>query len=471
MLKRSCFGKLSIDSFSAIIIGSGIAGLTTAYKLQNSGVSVRVFENGKIVGGAINTYSQNGWLAEYGPNTILETNARIKTLISELGLDGKKMYPDSVSSNRFIVNNRKLLKLPLSPLAFFSSSLFSAKSKFNIIREPFLPKWENKYEESLSEFVLRRLGQNFLNYAVDPFVAGIFAGDPDRLSVKHALSNLYKLEQDYGSLIKGQIKKVKLPDESNDIPRNKAKMFSFKNGLKVLPETLASKLKSPIDFNITVEQVQKLNKGWKITYNQQNEIKTLKSDNIIYAGTGHQLADCKIMNNKDLDLSFGNDIEYPPVSVLTLGFHKNQIQHNLNGFGLLVPKVENLKILGALFTSSLFPYRAPDDHVAITVFIGGVRQPELALESEEKRLDIAINDLKMLLGITGFPVFIFHKKWNKAIPQYNVGYGEIKSKFQRLEKDNPGLYFTGNYREGISIADTILHAIQTADNIVTTSNN
>ena len=462
---------MSIESSSAIIIGSGIAGLTTAYKLQHSGYSVNVFERGGRVGGAINTHSQNGWLAEYGPNTILETNTQIKTLITELGLDGEKLYPNSMSSNRFIVKNGKLLPLPISPLAFISSSLFSAKSKFNIIREPFLPKWQNHYEESLSEFVLRRLGQNFLDYAVNPFVAGVFAGDPNKLSVKHALSKLYKLEQDYGSLIKGQIKKAKLPDQSDDISKNRAKMFSFKNGLKVLPETLASKLKTPIEFNATVQQVQKLNEGWEITYNQQNEIKTLKADTLIYAGTGHQLANCKIMNNKNLDLSFGNEIEYPPVATLTLGFHKNQIQHALNGFGLLVPQVENLQILGALFNSSLFPYRAPDDHVTITVFMGGVRQPELALESEEKRLDIAVNDLTMLLGISGSPAFIFHKKWTKAIPQYNVGYGDIKSKFQRLEKDNPGLYFTGNYREGISVADTILQAIQTADNIITTNNN
>jgi len=419
----------------------------------------------------MNTHSQNGWLAEYGPNTILETSTQIKTLITKLGLDGEKLYPNSVSSNRFIVKNGKLLPLPISPLAFFSSSLFSTQSKFNIIREPFIPKWQNDYEESLSEFVLRRLGQNFLDYAVNPFVAGVFAGDPDRLSVKHALSKLYKLEQNYGSLIKGQIKKAKLPAEPDDISKNRAKMFSFKNGLKVLPETLASKLKTPIEFNTRVEQVQKLNEGWEITYNQQNEIKTQKADNLIYAGTGHQLADCKIISDKDVDLSFGNEIEYPSVAVLTLGFHKNQIQHTLNGFGLLVPEVENLQILGALFTSSLFPYRAPEDHVTITVFIGGVRQGELALEVEEKRLDIALNDLTVLLGISGSPAFIFHKKWTKAIPQYNVGYGDIKSKFQRLEKDNPGLYFTGNYREGISVADTMLQAIQTADNIINTNNN
>ena len=374
MFERFGSGKLSIKSSSVVIIGSGISGLTTAYKLQHSGYSVRVFESGDRVGGAMNSYSKSGWLAEYGPNTILETSTQIKTLITKLGLDEQKLYPDSVSSNRFIVKNGKLLPLPLSLFTFFSSSLFSTKSKLNVIREPFIPKWQNQHEESLSEFVLRRLGQNFLDYAVNPFVAGVFAGDPNKLSVKHTLSKLYKLEQDYGSLIKGQIKKGKFPADQDDIPRNRAKMFSFKYGLKVLPATLASKLKTPVEFNTRVEQLQKLNEGWEVTYNQQNKIKTQKADYLIYAGTGHQLPDCKIISDKDVDLSFSNKIEYPPVATLTLGFHKSQIQHALNGFGLLVPEVENLQILGALFNSSLFPCRAPDDHVTITVFIGGVRQ-------------------------------------------------------------------------------------------------
>ena len=461
---------MSIESSSAIIIGSGISGLTAAHKLQNAGYSVTVLEGSERVGGAMYTHSENRWLAEYGPNTILETNTQIKTLITELGLDEEKIYPGSVSSSRFIVKDKTPVPLPLSPTGFFTSPLFNWKSKFNLIREPFIPKWQDNYEESLSEFVLRRLGQNFLDYAVNPFVAGVYAGDPHKLSVKHALPKLYQLEQDYGSLIKGQVKKAKLPAQNEEIPRNKAKMFSFRKGLKELPETLASKLSTPIQFNAIVKHGQKVENGWQVEFQQHNETKTLEADNLIYAGTGHQLANCGIINNKELDLSFGNEIEYPPVSVITLGYHQDQVQHTLNGFGLLVPQVENLQILGALFNSSLFPGRAPENHVSLTVFIGGVRQPELALETEEKRLEIAMKDLGILLGITGSPTFVFHKQWKKAIPQYNVGYGEIKSKFQRLEKDNIGLYFTGNYREGISVTDTILHALQTADQIISTNN-
>ena len=175
--------------------------------------------------------------------------------------------------------------MPMTPLAFFSSSLFNWKSKSNIIREPFIPKWQNQYEESLSEFVLRRLGQNFLDYAVNPFVAGVYAGDPEKLSVKHALPKLYQLEQDYGSLIRGQIKKAKLPAQNVEIPRNTAEMFSFRKGLIVLTKTLASKLKTPIEFNVKVKQVQKIERGWEVEFQQNYETKTLEADSIIYAGT------------------------------------------------------------------------------------------------------------------------------------------------------------------------------------------
>jgi len=461
---------LPVESLSVIIIGGGISGLTAAYKLQQAGHSVTVLERSERVGGAMGTHLEDGWLSEFGPNTILETNTKIKSLITELGLDKEKVYPNSVSSNRFIVKNAKLHSLPISPFSFLSSSLFNWKSKLKILREPFVPKWQNHYEESLSEFVLRRLGKNFLDYAVNPFVAGVYAGDPDKLSIKHALPKLYQLEQDYGSLIKGRIKKAKLPAQPSEIPRNLAKMFSFKGGMKVLPETIASKLKNSIKFDAKVEQVQKMNGEWEVKFVQSDESKTLNAESLIYAGTGHQLSNCKIINTKELDLSFGNEIDYPPVSVLTLGYHRDQVQHNLNGFGVLVPEVENLQILGALFNSSLFPGRARENHVAITVFIGGARQPEFALMSEEKRLEIAVKNLGILLGITGSPAFAFHKQWTKAIPQYNVGYGKIKSKFQRLEKDNIGLYFTGNYREGISVADTILHTMHTADQIISTNN-
>lgn len=456
---------------SAIIIGSGIAGLTTAFKLQAIGYDVTVLEVGKRAGGAMYSHSENGWLAEYGPNTILETHSSIKELVRDLGLEKEKIYPNTKAGKRFIVKGGVPLPLPMSPLSFFASTFFSWKSKIRILREPFTAKGDNEYEESLEQFVRRRLGQEILDYALNPFVAGVYAGDPEKLSTKHAFPKIYQLEQEYGSIIKGQIKKAGKASVGGNIPRNKAKMFSFRRGLKTLTEKLAASLHYPVQFNTNIKRLIKSESGWQLTTAQNGGEKIWECDQIIYACPAHQLQTLGIRNRSKLDLSFSGNIYHPPVAVLTIGFKKSQVKHPLDGFGILVPEVEKLNILGVLFMSSLFPERAPTDCVALTVFIGGTRQPQLAMESEEKRLEVAINDLKKLLQVEGKPQFIFQKQWEKAIPQYNLGYGEIKTQFDSLENDNPGLYFTGNYRAGISVGDTILHSLQTVDKINSAENN
>jgi len=462
MSERVGIRELPLKPPSVIIIGSGISGLVAAYKLQEAQFKVTVLEAGKRVGGAMYSHHEGDWIAEYGPNSILETHEKIKSLIHELNLTDEVLYPGDVSSNRFIVKNKKLLPLPMSPVSFFTSKLFSLRSKLNLLREPFVPKWDNHREENLAEFVRRRLGQNFLDYAVNPFIAGVYAGDPEYLSVKHALPKLYTLEQEYSSLIRGQIKKAKESAVRGEIPRNKAKMLSFKKGLKTLPETIAKKLKQKVHFESQIDSIEKVGEEWTVKYNQKGRETTLKSSVLLYAGTAHQLPKLPLNN---VEISFAGEIVHPPVSVLTLGYHSRQVEHSLNGFGMLVPKVEKLNILGALFMSSLFKGRTPKDHVLLTVFLGGSRQPDTALASEEQRLRMAEKDLNTLLKIHGKPVFTFHRQWEKAIPQYGVGFGKIKSAFHRLENANPGLYFTGNYREGISVSDTILHAMKTAESI------
>ncbi|MDP6936098.1 MAG: protoporphyrinogen oxidase [Candidatus Marinimicrobia bacterium] len=451
---------MSVKHPSVIIIGSGISGLTAAYELQKAEFQVTVLEAGTRVGGAMYSQVEDEWIAEIGPNSILETHEKIKTLIHELEITEEVIYPGNMSSNRFVIKNHKLLPLPMSPISFFTSGLFSLNSKLNLLREPFISKWDNHKEESLADFVRRRLGQNFLDYAVNPFIAGVYAGNPESLSVKYALPKLYGLEQKYSSLIKGQIKKAREPAVHGEIPRNSAKMFSFKNGLKTLPETIANKLQQKVQFDSQIKSIEKKGEEWSVRYQHKGDDQILQSSVIIYAGTAHQLSKLPIKNT---NLTFAEDIIHPPVAVLSLGYHRNQVKHHLNGFGMLIPEVEKMNILGALFMSSLFKGRTPQDHVLLTVFLGGTRQPHMALQSEEQRLISTEKDLSTLLGINSAPSFIFHRQWEKAIPQYGIGFGEIKSTFHRLEKANPGLYFTGNYREGISVSDTILHALKTAE--------
>jgi len=452
------------------VIGAGVAGLTTAFYLKKAGWDVTVYEASQEVGGAIKTRVENGFTAELGPNTVLETSTRIAELIDAAGLNNEKIYANADGQKRFIVKHKKPVALPGSPLGFILTPLFSLGTKLGLIKEPFIPAWDNSYEESLADFVLRRLGQEFLDYAINPFVAGVYAGDPRKLSVKHGFAKLYALEQKYGSLIKGQIQGARERKKSSEESKQSAKMISFKKGLSTLPETLASKLGSDLKLGALVQSMTRNGHQWKLLFSEEgSQAQEQEVDHIIYAGPVHKLASIQMNGEAFPEFEALSDVHHPPVTTMTLGFKRDQIKHALDGFGMLVPEVEGLNILGALFTSTLFDQRAPDGYVTITVFIGGVRQPELTELADEELLNVVLSDLNTLLEIEGKPVQTFIQKWSKAIPQYNVGYGKYKTILGNLETSHSGLHFAGNYLAGISVADTIKHASELTDALIAQS--
>ncbi|MCH8012113.1 MAG: protoporphyrinogen oxidase [Candidatus Marinimicrobia bacterium] len=454
-------------SKTVVIIGGGIAGLTTAFLLKKAGLDVTLFESSLRVGGVMFSTEEDGYLAETGPNTILETSPKVSEIVRNLGLDGEKVYANDTAKTRFIVKNQQPVPLPLSPLSFFRTNLFSRVAKLRIFKEPFIEAWDNQYEESLSQFVVRRLGQEFLDYAINPFVAGVYGGEPDHLSVRHALPKLYQLEQKYGSLIKGQIFGAKERKKHGETPKQRTRMFSFLHGLKTLPEAFQKALGDSIQKDTTVNDVTPMKVGWRVSYKKgDNTTKTATIDSIVYAGTAFGLKEMTLSKQSKDDFVFFQKIYHPPVSVLVLGFKRDDVDHPLNGFGMLIPKVEGFHTLGALFSSTLFPNRAPRDHVTLTIFIGGSRQPENALKSEPELIDMALADMSTLLGVRSKPTFVKHTFWEQAIPQYDVGFGTFKEKLNDLEKQYPGLYFAGNYRNGISVADTIVNAYETSERII-----
>jgi len=449
-----------------VVIGGGVAGLTVAYRLTEKNYNVTVLEGKSHVGGAMYSSSREGYLSEYGPNSILETSPLVTELIGEIGLGQDKVYANEQAKNRYIVRDGKPVSLPSSPPGFFKTPLFSLKSKLRLFKEPFISAWDNSYEESLSQFVLRRLGQEFLDYAINPFVAGIYAGDPDTLSVNHAFPKLYALEQKYGSLIKGQIKGAKERKERAEESKQSAKMFSFNLGLKMLPERLSEKLNQSVTLNAIVTNITRNSDGaWIVDYTQNNNKHSIEATAVIFAGRLVELANTLFNGEqKDVFQTLGT-VYYPPVSTLALGFDRKNVEHPLDGFGVLIPKVEEKNILGTLFSSSLFPNRSPEGKVLLTNFIGGSRQPENANLDLDELVDLVVKDLHAILGVSGRPEFIHHVHWKNAVPQYEIGYGEMKSLMNNLESENPGLFLTGNYRNGISAADTIVNAIELSERI------
>lgn len=443
------------------ILGGGITGLTAAYELLKLGHKPTVFESSPRIGGAIETIRQNDFLAECGPNTLLETSPRISNLISDLGLDSRKRYANPSMKNRYIIKGGKPVPMPLSPGQFVTTKLFSLGAKLNLIKEPFIAPCPSETEESLAAFIVRRLGQEFLDYAINPFVAGVYAGDPSRLSVQHAFPKLYALEQKYGSMIKGQFFGARERKIRGTVSKDKAKLVSFDQGLEVLVDGLGQKIGDTINISTVIESVEKDEKKWIVQGRKIRE----KFDAVITAIPTHQMTNMTFRDESDLDLSILRDIIYPPVTSVVMGFRRDQIRHSLEGFGMLVPKVERKNILGTIFSSSLFENRAPEGYVTLSTYIGGMRQPDHALLGDQEMDRLILKDLEALLGVRGEPAFINRRVWKKAIPQYTVGYGKILDRFNELEAAHSGLFFAGHYRNGISLGDSILAGLDVTHRI------
>jgi protoporphyrinogen/coproporphyrinogen III oxidase len=440
------------------IIGAGITGLTAGFELKQRGVDCTVYEASDRAGGCIKTVREDGFLVECGPNSILDTHPNLGKLVARLGIEGNKLPAKPAANNRFIVRDGRPIALPVSPPAFIKSKAFSPKAKLRLLREPFIKSKSNE-QESLADFVVRRLGQEFLDYAINPFVSGVYAGDPAKLSTAHAFPKLYALEQEYGSLITGAIKGAKKRKQRAETASKDARMFTFDDGMEVLPNQLAAKLEDAVKLSTPVTGFQPLETGgWQINGEAFSDV--------LLALPAHAMAQLET----PFDLSLMDEIYYPPVTSLSLGFGINQFMHRLNGFGMLIPKVENRFSLGTLFPSSIFSDRAPGGMALLTVFIGGSQSPGRALLDEDEMLANVLDDLRGLLGLDGAPDFKHISVWPKAIPQYVVGYEKYLNGMKQIEADQPGIHFAGHYRDGISVANSILSGIDVAGKIINQKN-
>ena len=450
---------------SVAIIGAGITGLTAAFYLKRKGVPVTVYEASGRVGGAIQSIRTEGYLAEFGPNTILETSPKVAQLVVDAGLASRRLDPDPKASARYVVRYQRPIAMPASPLGFFTTPLFTARAKLAVLREPFVSPRRDGKEESVAEFVLRRLGQEFLDQAIDALVAGVYAGDPYKLSVPQAFPKLGQLEARYGSLIKGQIFGARERKRRGEIAKDRAPKFSFDEGLQVLPDTLRERLGEAVRMNTTVTRITQAPEGWMLDVRERGQQTRAGHSAVIYAGTAFKLAELEVQALMPLHLATFAEIRYPPVASVVLGFRREDVAHPCEGFGMLIPKVEGFKILGTIFSSSLFPNRAPAGHLTLTSYVGGERQPELASLPQEKLFALTCEDLRVLVGVKGKPTFQHCVFYPRAIPQYNVGYGRYRELMADIEQKAPGLFFAGHYRDGISLSDTIVSACNVADRV------
>jgi oxygen-dependent protoporphyrinogen oxidase len=450
------------------IIGGGITGLTAAFRLKQQNLPVTVFEASERVGGVIQSVRQNGHLAEFGPNSILETSPLVAALVRDLGLESRRLYSDARAEKRYIVRGGQPVLLPSSPWAFLTSPLFSPAAKLRLLAEPFIGRAPADSDESIAEFVRRRLGQEFLDYAINPLVAGIYAGDPELLSVAQAFPKLHALEQRWGSLIVGQVRGARERQRSGEVSKQNAKKFSFDEGLQVLIDTLRTNLAGQIQSGAPVRSLEHKGGGWLVELdNHKLGEAPSEFSAILLALPAYKMAGLAVRATDYLDLSRLSAIHYPPVASVVLGFRRVDVAHPLDGFGMLVPEKEGFNILGALFSSSLFPNRAPEGEVTITCYLGGARSPNLTLRTSAELVELAAKDLSVLLGIKGKTTFQRVTLFPRAIPQYNLGFGGYRAFMNDLELKAPGLFLAGHARDGISVSDCIVSGHQVAARILT----
>lgn len=446
-----------------IVAGGGISGLACAWGLQQQGARVLVLEAGPHAGGCIATVRDRGCLLETGPNSALETTPLIQPLLEALGIAGARIPARPEARNRYILREGRLNALPLSPLAFLTSPLFSMRAKLRLFREPFIGRGATDTEESVAAFVRRRLGDEFLDYAINPFVGGVYAGDPEQLSVAAAFPRLHELEQAHGSLIRGQLAGARARRRNPEKSKQAAPMFAFEEGMQTLTDAIARRLPR-IELGTRVARVGANDGNFVIEAISSGVRREFHSRAVLLAVPAYAAAGLVEPFAPQAAAALAA-ILYPPVAVVHSVYRRSAIAHPLDGFGMLVPACEHRMILGTIFSSTLFGNRAPGETVLLTTFVGGVRQPELAQLAETELGDLAHTEHASLLGASTLPESVRIKCWPQAIPQYTLGHAARIMQVEDAERGFPGLFFCANYRGGVSVGDCIKSADRTSGKI------
>jgi protoporphyrinogen/coproporphyrinogen III oxidase len=446
-----------------IVVGGGISGLACAWNLEQRGIRVLVLESGERAGGTIGTVRENDCLLEAGPNSALDTTLLIARLLDQLGITQDRVAANPAARNRYILRDGNLTALPLSPVEFIGSPLFSARAKLRLLGEPFIGASGPAVEESVAAFVRRRLGGEFLDYAINPFVAGVYAGDPELLSVKAAFPRLHELEQTHGSLIRGYVAGGRARRRNPEKSKQAAPMFAFREGMQTLPAAIARRL-ARVELATSAVRIVPGKDRQTVTARSKDVHREFRAHAVVLATPAYAAAELVAPFSPRTGAALAA-IEYPPVAVAISAYRRTDVRHPLNGFGVLVPRLERRKILGTIFSSSLFENRAPVELVLLTTFAGGMRQPDIARLDEPGISAIVQAEHAAMLGAPARAEFVRIRRWERAIPQYALGHLDRMAAIEAAEREFRGLYFCANYRGGVAIGDCIKSADRSAERV------
>ena len=448
-----------------VVIGAGIAGLSTAYSLTKAGKEVLVLEASARAGGLIKTSQQDGFLLEWGPNSTLK-QPEIDELIEEIGLSANLLEPSEAAKNRYLAPSRKypskLRATPKSPWQALSSPLLSTAGKLRVLAEPFV-RADFGEDTDVNEFISKKFGTELAERVFAPLLNGIWAADITRLSARSALPKLWENSQGGGSLLISGLLKKKPKSETK-----RHSMFSFSSGMEVLPQRLSAVLgQEIIKLQHPCTSIEKETNSYCVHFiDSTNKTKgSIACKNVVLTTSAPAAAALlkgylPDATNKEL-----LDFPYAPMGILHLAYEKEAVEHPLDGFGFLCQPAEKQVLLGAIFNSSIFPNRAPEGYHLITCFLGGARKPELANAQEKEIQESAISELGTLIQASQKPEILQANYIKKAIPNYPLNHFRLQSQFHEFMKANPGFHVLGNWLEGIGIPDRV-RAAQTASDRV-----
>jgi oxygen-dependent protoporphyrinogen oxidase len=441
----------------ALVVGGGISGLVCTYALQKAGVDVLLVEASARPGGVIHSVRRDGYLLELGPQSFSGTS-QLRSLCADLGI-ADQLLEAPPRAPRYVLVDGKLQVVPMSPPAFLTSSFINGSTKWALLRDILGKSAPPKGDESVAAFVRRKFSGQLLERLASPFVSGVYAGDPEKLSLRSAFPQLYEAERTAGSVVRGMMRQAK----SKKGPRERATLNTFLEGNETLVRTLATKLGGKLLAKTAAANIYWQNDGSFHISLEGGSNDSVSAKSVVFATPTDVTG--KLLAQFDPPFELLTTIEYAAVAVVSLGYAKKDVGHSLDGFGFLVPRSSGLRILGTVWNSSLFPGRAPEGHALVTTFVGGATDPSAAKLSSEELSSIVHSEIAPLLAIKSAPTFCNVTSWPRALPQYTLGHADRLASITKNLARFPGLFLTGNYLRGPAIGACVEQALAIAEEV------
>jgi len=436
------------------VIGAGISGLACAERLQRHGASVVVLESSPEVGGCITSVRSGEFLADGGPQTFARS-PELTELIDNLGL-GADAESAPAAARRYIYLSGKLVQLPSSPRELLRSPILSIGAKLRLLGERFVPRRRSDSDESVAAFVERRAGRDVLDRVAEPFVAGIFAGDPKDLSVRSAFPALVQLERAHGSILRAAQMRRSAPH---------AETLTFTRGNQLLPVALHARLGPAVRLNTPVSGIAVDDAGVMVDCSGSMRTKVYARA-VVIATPADSAAGILAWADPEA-AAILRAIEHAPVAQIAIAYPRDAIGQPLDGFGFLAARGQGLRILGAVWTSAIASRRAPDDQALVTAFLGGAMDRAIAKISDAELASIAHSDLRRAMIIPDVrPNVVAGFRWDRAIPQYTLGHSDRVRRIETALARHPNIQLAGNFLSGISVTDCLKRSRLVADAVV-----